>query len=322
MTDKTSFPIVKGLQRKLYSEVVDWSALWGFVDGFDDIPRVRGRLVKWTVTPTLAFRMRYNEDGSINHTLKEIAEHFSVTSNAVRHHIEKGIRRLNHPGRRVSWGVLLPDMAKKWREINIRNNRPNKTVIPFELSAVLELFSPDDPSRPIPPIGTSFGIKLAATDMPADVGPLINEHFGEKFSFALVPISALNPYVHAGILSFECRHQDHIESKEKQMNEPTDQTIAPFEVWGILECLGHEKVAGLISEQELFGTKLGRIDIPTENGQMITQYFGGDSIYRLTAVSEAVARAFAARNVPRPVSIYDLKLAAPEPEEEEDYDNE
>lgn len=103
MTDKTSFPIVKGLQRKLYSEVVDWPVLWGFVDGFDDILRAQGA-PKRTVTPTLAFRMRYNEDGSINHTLKEIGEHFGVTSNAVRHHIETGIRRLNHPGRRISWG--------------------------------------------------------------------------------------------------------------------------------------------------------------------------------------------------------------------------
>lgn len=65
--------------------------------------------------------MRYNEDGSINHTLKEIAEHFGVTSNAVRHHIEKGIRRLNHPGRQVDWGVLPSDMAEKWREINNQN---------------------------------------------------------------------------------------------------------------------------------------------------------------------------------------------------------
>lgn len=104
MSDKPSFPITKGLQQKLYSEVIDWPALWAFIDGFDDIPRAKSA-PKRTVTPTLAFRMRYNEDGSINHALKEIGEHFGVTQNTVRHHIEKGIRRLNHPGRRVGWGV-------------------------------------------------------------------------------------------------------------------------------------------------------------------------------------------------------------------------
>lgn len=121
MHDKPSFSIVKGLQQRLHSEVVDWSELWGFVDEFDSIPRSKSA-PKRTVTPTLAFRMRYNEDGTINHTLKEIAEHFSVTSNAIRHHIEKGIRRLNHPGRRVNWGILPPNMTRKWREINDRRN--------------------------------------------------------------------------------------------------------------------------------------------------------------------------------------------------------
>lgn len=102
------------------------------------------------------------------------------------------------------------------------------------------------------------------------------------------------------------------------MTEPIEQTTTPFEVWGILELMGHVKTAGLISEQELFGTTLGRIDIPTDDGQMITQYFGGGSVYRLTPVSEMVARAFAARNTPRPVSTEHWKL--PAPDEDEDLD--
>lgn len=102
------------------------------------------------------------------------------------------------------------------------------------------------------------------------------------------------------------------------MTEPTEQTTTPFEVWGILELMGHVKTAGLISEQELFGTTLGRIDIPIDDGQMITQYFGGGSVYRLTPVSETVARAFAARNKPRPVSIEHWKLSAPDDGEEKD----
>ncbi len=80
----------------------------------------------------------------------------------------------------------------------------NQTAIPFELSAVLEIFSPDDRSRPIPPKGTTFGIKLTDTDIPADVGPLINEHFGEKFSFALVPTNAINVLNYAGYVHLEC----------------------------------------------------------------------------------------------------------------------
>jgi len=91
------------------------------------------------------------------------------------------------------------------------------------------------------------------------------------------------------------------------MNESNDN----FGMWAILELMGHVKLAGFVTEEELFGGKIGRIDIPGEAGQAITQYFGGHTIYRLTPVSEEVARAFAKRNRPRPVYVYELALPAP-----------
>lgn len=70
-----------------------------------------------------------------------------------------------------------------------------------------------------------------------------------------------------------------------------------FGVWCVLELLGHVKVAGYVTEEELFGTKIGRIDIPADDErEAITQYFGGQSLYRLTPVTEDVARAFARRS--------------------------
>jgi len=101
------------------------------------------------------------------------------------------------------------------------------------------------------------------------------------------------------------------------MSETNDN----FGMWGILELMGHVKMAGFITEEELFGGKIGRIDIPGEDGKAITQYFGGHTIYRLTPVSEDVARAFAKRNRPRPVYVYELALPAPsEPDDEWDDD--
>lgn len=95
-----------------------------------------------------------------------------------------------------------------------------------------------------------------------------------------------------------------------------DQTDEGFGVWAILELMGHVKVAGYVTEEELFGSKLGRIDIPADDEtQAITQYFGGQSVYRLTPVAEATARAFARRSRPRPVHIYEL---LPEPRTERD----
>lgn len=88
-----------------------------------------------------------------------------------------------------------------------------------------------------------------------------------------------------------------------------------FGVWGILELMGHVKMAGFITEEERFGVKMGRIDVPASDGdEALTQYFGGSSIYRLTPVTEEIARAFAISNRPRPVTVYQLpSLSAPNP---------
>lgn len=82
-----------------------------------------------------------------------------------------------------------------------------------------------------------------------------------------------------------------------------------FESWAILELMGHVRVAGFVTEQEVFGAKLGRIEIPTERGP-VTQFFGGSSVYRLTPCDEATARAVALHNEPEPVHHWEL----PEPQ--------
>lgn len=87
-----------------------------------------------------------------------------------------------------------------------------------------------------------------------------------------------------------------------------------FGIWAILELMGHVKVSGYVTEEELFGSKLGRIDVPADDErETVTQYFGGQSVYRLTPVSEDVARAFARRSRPQPVQVYELALPEPRP---------
>jgi len=79
--------------------------------------------------------------------------------------------------------------------------------------------------------------------------------------------------------------------------------------WAIVELLGHVRLAGRVSEEEHFGAKLGRLDIPTGAG-FTTQFFGGNSVYRLTPVTEEIARAVAERNQPEPVSRWELPAQA------------
>lgn len=86
----------------------------------------------------------------------------------------------------------------------------------------------------------------------------------------------------------------------------------PTEVWCVLELMGHVRTAGRVTEEEKFGGKLGRIDVPTAGGGFVTQYFGASSVYRLTVVTEEAARLVAASSVPEPVHSWEMpKQIAP-----------
>jgi hypothetical protein len=104
-----------------------------------------------------------------------------------------------------------------------------------------------------------------------------------------------------------CEWAAHVAAREIN-NSKRRIEMNDFGAWAILELMGHVKLAGYITEEELFGSKIGRIDIPGENGQTaVTQYFGGHTVYRLTPVTEDVARAFAIGHQPAPVTRWELK---------------
>ncbi len=90
-----------------------------------------------------------------------------------------------------------------------------------------------------------------------------------------------------------------------------------FKSWAIVELLGHVRTAGLVTEEERFGAKLGRCDVPRQDGTFTTFFFGGSSVYRMTPCSEEAARAVAKGNEPRPVHQWELPKPA-EPVEDAD----
>ena len=82
------------------------------------------------------------------------------------------------------------------------------------------------------------------------------------------------------------------------------------EIWAIVELMGHVKYAGRLSEVERFGAKLGRIDMPIE-GQFVTKFFGGQSVYCITPVTEQVARHVCRSIRTEPVQPWDFPKGLP-----------
>ena len=101
-----------------------------------------------------------------------------------------------------------------------------------------------------------------------------------------------------------------------------------FEAWGIVELMGHQRVAGRLSEQPLGGGNLLRVDIPNGEGFRST-FYGASAIYAVHITDEAAARKIADSCGTRPTYAYELSQAvariapsAPVYEDERDEEQE
>lgn len=77
------------------------------------------------------------------------------------------------------------------------------------------------------------------------------------------------------------------------------ETAPQIDTWACLELMGHVRVYGKITEEEHFGQKLGRIEIPTGEDTWQTQFFGGSSVYRISPCDEETARKMAGYRRPQ-----------------------
>lgn len=110
-------------------------------------------------------------------------------------------------------------------------------------------------------------------------------------------------------------------------NADTAVTTGPFSepTWAILELMGHRRKVGRVTQVEVFGAKMCRIEVLTPGtpkeivqegdvpvpDQFHTELYGGSSIYALTAVDEGTARFEAKRNLPNqaPVDKWSMREA-------------
>lgn len=86
-----------------------------------------------------------------------------------------------------------------------------------------------------------------------------------------------------------------------------DEAPPTFEQWALVELFGHQRIAGLMTEQTIGGCSFIRIDVPAVDGQpAFTKLYGQGAIYGITFVAEEIARAAAKSYRIRPVSTYEI----------------
>jgi len=111
-----------------------------------------------------------------------------------------------------------------------------------------------------------------------------------------------------------------------ESGHPPAAGAAAFD-WCIVEIFGHRRHAGRGREEEKFGSKMLRIDVPVvltfdvadpavrldpPKVEWTTHYYGGSSIFSFTLTDEATVMAMSTPNVP-----LRYRLAAPEVDDDD-----
>lgn len=113
---------------------------------------------------------------------------------------------------------------------------------------------------------------------------------------------------------FVRRFEEHVARIEAAM-QPREEPVSeskPFEGWAVIELMGHRRIGGRVTEQEIAGTKMLRVDIPGDGpADYATQFYGGSAIYCLTPTTEEMARAAARASRPEPITRWELPQPRP-----------
>lgn len=87
--------------------------------------------------------------------------------------------------------------------------------------------------------------------------------------------------------------------------QATQQDDVETGTWAIVELMGHRVIAGYVRQSERFGRPLLQIEVPATSAfPAFTQFYGLDSIYCITPVSEEVAKLTGESHKTDPVAVY------------------
>ena len=82
----------------------------------------------------------------------------------------------------------------------------------------------------------------------------------------------------------------------------------PFSCWAMVELMGHQRIAGLITEKVFGSTVMLQVNVPqTADIPEFTRILSFSAIYAINPTTEEVARRIAASIREMPVLDYDMK---------------
>jgi len=83
-----------------------------------------------------------------------------------------------------------------------------------------------------------------------------------------------------------------------------------FQGWVILELMGHRRLGGYLTEQEIGGVNFLRLEVPAVDGhKAATQFYSASSVYCITPTTEKLAKACARASRPAPIHRWELPAA-------------
>lgn len=104
----------------------------------------------------------------------------------------------------------------------------------------------------------------------------------------------------------------------------TDPKQPAFESWAVIELFGHQRIAGMVTEQQIAGTNFLRVDVPEQPAEppnrwgharpavpAYSRMFGAGAIYAINPCSEETARRAASEFRARPAIPFDITAETP-----------
>ena len=81
-----------------------------------------------------------------------------------------------------------------------------------------------------------------------------------------------------------------------------------FQTWALVELMGHNKIAGQVTEHKFGNQSMLRVDVPAVNGgKPFSKIIAVNAIYAITPLSEQDATEYAAKLKAKPLDIWEMQ---------------